>query len=351
MKKPLFKKRQTTKETIPSRITNETVAEHRERILAGGRRFKYPMQYARHRLVVTTIIITVVAFLLIILVGWWQLYPVQNTSTFFYRVTRVLPLPVATVADESVKYGDYLMYYNSSAHYLQQSEQVNLNSKEGERQNNHIKRKSMDIAIANTYAAKLARELDISVTSEQIDQVTDAARNTSTGRISQETYDASALSILGWSPAEYRQDIRSTLLLQEVSYQIDTQAKQQQEKATELLQADKDIDFDALAKKLGGTGEAKVTSAVSGLVPLSNQDGGLTTTAVTLEKGQVSSPIRTTAGDGYYFVKLLDKTPTQVSYAYIRIPLTEFNDRLATLKKENKIHEYINIPEEATVKK
>ena len=26
------------------RITNETVAEHRERVLAGGRKFKYPLQ-------------------------------------------------------------------------------------------------------------------------------------------------------------------------------------------------------------------------------------------------------------------------------------------------------------------
>jgi predicted secreted protein len=83
MKKLSLRKRQVTEKSVPSRITNETVAEHRERILAGGRRFKYPMQYARHRLVFTTIVITLVAFLLLLLVGWWQLYSVQNTSTFF----------------------------------------------------------------------------------------------------------------------------------------------------------------------------------------------------------------------------------------------------------------------------
>jgi parvulin-like peptidyl-prolyl isomerase len=346
MKKLLLKRRKAAEKTIPSRITNETVAEHRERILAGGRRFKYPMQYARHRLVVTTIIITLVAFLLVLLVGWWQLYPVQNTNTFFYRVTRVIPLPVASVDDESVKYGDYLMYYNSSAHYLKQSEQVNLNSKDGQRQNEHIKRKSMDIAIANTYAFKLARELNIKVTNERVDKVTDEDRNTSTGRISQETYDASALSILGWTPSEYRDDTKKRLIRQDVSYAIDTNAKQQQEKATKLIQADKSIDFDALAKTLGGEGDARVTTSLSGLVPLTNQDGGLTAAVVHLNKGEISSPIRTSAGDGYYFVKLLEKTPTQVSYTYLRIPLTEFNKRLATLKKEHKIKEYIAIPQE-----
>lgn len=346
MKKLLFKWRKAAEKTIPSRITNETVAEHRERILAGGRRFKYPMQYARHRLVFTTIIITLVAFVVLLVVGWWQLYPVQNTGTFFYQVTRVVPLPVASVDGESVKYGDYLMYYNSSAHYLKESEQINFNDKDGPRKNEHIKRKSMDIAVANTYAQKLARELNISVTQERIDQVTDDDRNTSTGRISQETYDASALNILGWSPSEYRHDTKNRLIRQDVAYAIDAAAKQQQEKATQLIQQDKNIDFKVLAKTLGGEGNAEVTTAVSGLVPQTNQDGGLTTAALTLEKGAISSPIRTSAGDGYYFVKLLEKTATQVSYAYVRIPLTEFNNRLKTLKKENKIKEYIAISQE-----
>ena len=344
--KKLFLKKRPQKKEIPTRITNETVAEHRERILAGGRRFKYPMQYARHRLVVTTIIITLVAFLLILLIGWWQLYPVQNTSTFFYRVTRVVPLPVASVDGESVKYGDYLMYYNSSAHYLRQSEQLNLNSKDGQRQNDHIKRKSMDIAIANTYAQKLARELNITVSKERVDKVTDDDRNTSTGRITQEAYDASALSILGWTPSEYRHDTKNRLIRQDVAYAIDENAKRQQEKASALIQADKAIDFEALAKTLGGEGEAKVTTGLSGLVPQTNQDGGLATTALTLEPGQISSPTRPATGDGYYFVKLIEKTPTQVSYSFLRIPLTEFDARLNALKKESKIKEFINVPQE-----
>jgi hypothetical protein len=346
MKKLSLRKRQVTEKSVPSRITNETVAEHRERILAGGRRFKYPMQYARHRLVFTTIVITLVAFLLLLLVGWWQLYSVQNTSTFFYRVTRVLPLPVAAVDQEAVSYGDYLMYYNSSAHYLRQSEQVNLQTKDGQRQNDHIKRKSMDIAIANAYAGKLARELNITVTQDRIDRVTDEDRNTSTGRISQETYDASALNILGWTPSEYRQDTKNRLIRQDVAYVIDTKAKQQQEKATTLLQKDPAMDFGALAAALGGEGAAKVTTVQSGLVPLLNQDGGLTAAAVGLAKGGVSSPIRTAAGDGYYFVKQLEKTATQVSYVYLRIPLTEFNQRLETLKKDGKVKEYIKIVED-----
>jgi len=343
MKKRLFNKREKGKKGVPARITNETVAEHRERILAGGRRFKYPMQYARHRLVFNTILITVTALILIVLLGWWQLYVVQNTSPFFYRVTRVLPLPVASVDGEQVRYGDYLMYFNSSAHYLQRSEQVNFQSEDGKRRIDFIKRKSMDNVIADTFAAKRARELNITISNDQVDKVIDDDRNTANGRISQETYDASSLNVLGWSPDEYRQDVRSKLMRQEVSYAIDDNARQREEKVAELVKQP-DADFEKIAQELGGEGDAKVTIGVPGLVSYTNRDGGLSTAAVKLEKGQVSPVVRTTTGDGYYFVKLLEKTSDQVSYIYIRIPLTAFNEQLKSLQKDNKIHEYISVP-------
>lgn len=352
MKKLLHKltPRRAAKKPIPTRITNETVAEHRERILAGGRRFKYPMQYARYRLVVTTILVSIVALVLITVIGWWQLYPVQNTSTFFYRVTRALPLPVATVDGAAVRYSEYLMYYNSSAHYLQQSEQVNFQTADGKQQNNYIKRKTLDIAIANTYAEKLARGLDITVDDKRVDDVTQNARNTSTGRISQETYDASALSILGWTPSEYRQDARSKLLLQDVAFAIDTAAKQNETTATQILKQAPTTDFATLATQLGGEGDAKVTTGASGLVPLTNQDGGLAAAAAKLQVGQVSDVIRTTAGDGYYFVKVVALSDTQVNYEFLRIPLTQFNAQLAALKKDGKVREYISIPATDTQK-
>jgi hypothetical protein len=343
MKKLPFKRRKDAKQAIPSRITNETVAEHRERILAGGRRFKYPMQYARHKLVINTIIVTLVTLVLAAVVGWWQLYQVQNTNSFFYRVTRVLPLPVASVDGESVRYSSYLMYYNSSAHYLQSSEQVDLNSNDGKRQLDYVKRKSMDNVEQDAYAVKLARQLGISVTEQQVDKVIANDRNTANGTISQETYDASALSILGWSPDEYRQDAKSKLLHQAVAYAIDTTAKTKADQAATLVKAP-NADFGAIAAQLGGDGNAKVSAGVSGMVPLTNSDGGLSAEAAKLQKGAVSSVVKTTTGDGYYFVQLLDKSDTQINYVYIRIPLTKFDEQFAALKKDNKIHEYISVP-------
>jgi hypothetical protein len=87
---------------LPTRITSETIEQHREHILAGGRKFKYPIQYARHKLVINAILISVAAVIIALVVGWWQLYPQQNTSEFMYHVTKVIPVPVAYVDGQPV---------------------------------------------------------------------------------------------------------------------------------------------------------------------------------------------------------------------------------------------------------
>lgn len=345
MKKLPLKRRNREKVSqTPSRITNETVAEHRERILAGGRRFKYPMQYARHRLVITATIITIATVIVIIAAGWWQLYHAQNTSTFMYRVTRVLPLPVATINGQQVRYSEYLMYYSSSAHWLTQVEQLDLNSKEGSRQNDYIKRKSMDIALENAYAEQEAKRLNVSVSQQRIDEVVDARRNTSTGRISQETYDASALSTLGWTPSEYRRDIYNRLLVQEVAFAVDDAAKEKQTQAATLVESG-EKNLETIAKKLGGEGSAKPTTGVSGMVPLQNEDGGLSQAAANLKKGEISAVLRTKTdnGLGYYFVKLDERTESQLSYSYLYIPLTVFTEKFEQLRKSDAVREYITI--------
>lgn len=342
--KKLLRKRHSKQKTQapPSRITNETVAEHRERILAGGRRYKYPIQYARHRLVIVTVTLTLVTLLVIGFVGWWQLYVAQSNNALLYRVTQVIPVPVASVDGQMVRYSDYLMYYNSSIHFLQKSEQLVLSSEDGKRQADFQKRQNLDIAIRNAYAEKLAKELGVVVEPEQLERVNQEHLTMANGPISQETYNASTLSLLGWTPEEEQRSTKAQILKNNVAYKIDDEARDKVEKASSLLQSS-DSDFGKIAKELGGEGDGQVVAGVSGMVPLVNNDGGLTAAARELEKGEVSSVIHSTTGDGYYFVRLLEKTDTQLNYEYLRIPLTEFDKRLQALKDAGKVHEYIKV--------
>lgn len=346
MKKlPRFKRKKSSAAAeTPHRITNETVAEHREQILAGGRRFKYPMQYARHRLVITTIIISIVALVAIIAVTWWQLYSVQNTSTFFYRITKVLPLPVAKVDGQDVPYSDYLMGFRSQEHYLQFKEGVDLYSKENKSQLEWIKRRAMNDAVSDNYAVKLAKEKNISITDKQIDEAILRQRQSRDGITSQETYDAIVLDHFDWTPAEAREVTAHKLLRQEVSFEIDDSATKLRDQLVVKLKSE--TDFDKIASSIAAVGKAKVESSVTPLVPSNNQDGGQAEAASKLAVGQVSPPFRSTTGDGYYVVKLLQKDNNdRISYASLKIPLTAFKEKLETIKRDRKIQEYISVPQ------
>ncbi|MGK2896753.1 MAG: SurA N-terminal domain-containing protein [Candidatus Saccharimonadales bacterium] len=328
-----------------SRITNETVAEHRERILAGGRRFKYPHQYVKHRLVINAVLIAVVFAVLISIVGWWQLYKAQNTTEFVYRTTRVLPLPVATVDGEWINYSDYLMRYRSQELWMTTKGKAtfNSNSEDSERELNFIKRRVLDELVAVVYAQKRARDLTISVTDVEIQAVIDSERDTATGRISQEVYETNIKYTLGYSPDEYRHIIKQLLLRQKVAYAVDTTAAKARETVAASFGKDSKQTFDKLTEDLKSKG-VNVEFGASGLVLKNNHDGGLSRAALKLKDGEVSSAIQSTTGDGYYFVRRLATNDRQVSYEYIKVPLRVFNDEVASLQKDGKVKEYIDIP-------
>jgi len=343
MKKLFYKLRKRKEVPVSSRITSETVAHHRERILAGGRRFKYPIQYARHRLVINAILISLGALILALAIGFWQLYIVQNTNEFMYRITKVLPVPVAKIEGQPVLYSDYLLKYRSSAHYLEQKEKLVAKTDDGKRQIEYIKQQSMRDAIADAYAYKLSKKLNISVSDSELESFLKEQRQSSDGEISQQTYDAVVLDYYGWSSSEYRHVAEIKLLRQKVVYAIDKDAAATTENLLNELKSDSTVDFNSLVAKISKETDKKVVYDTSGWISKSNQDGGLSAAAAKLSKMQLSGSVKSTIGDGYYIIRLLDVNDTQVSYEYIQVPLTTFTKSLDDAFNTDKVKEYISV--------
>lgn len=333
----IYKKNKITPDN--SRITSDNVDVHREKVLTSGRRFKYPIQYTKHKVAINAIIISLIVLVIVIIVGWWQLYPQQNTSDFMYRVTKILSLPVAEVDDEKVLYSDYLMRYRASIHYQGQVEQVDFSAKDGESRQNYLKRQSMDAAIANTYASKLAKEINISVNDSEVESSLSEKRKTSYGEVSEQTYNSIVLDYYGWTPQEYRYEKKKDLLQQKVAYQIDTNAENVINQVAETVNNNASISFQTLAEQFNSS----AVYGTSGWVSKTNQDYGLSEAAAKLEKNGVSSIVKSTTDSGYYIVRLLDINDTKVSYEYIQVPLTEFKNRLQAIKDDGKVTEYIKI--------
>lgn len=337
-----FKKKQP--EALAGRITTDTLAEHRQRVLAGGRKFKYPVQYARHKLVVNAIIIGVATVIILWGVGYWLLYQAQNTSDFMYRVTKVVPVPVATVDGQQVRYSEYLMKFRSNLHYLVEKEQIDITTEDGQRQVEFIKDQAMNDAQADAFAAKVAGQRGLNVSDAELETYLKQQRQSSDGNeVSESTYNAVILDYYGWSPEEYQQAMKTKLLRQKVAYAVDEQAAAVAKNVESSISSGS-TDLNALSDTINTDGKKSVVFWPAAWVPKDNQDGGLAAAASKLEVGQISKAIKTTSGDGYYYVKLVDKNDAQVRYEYIQVPLSTFDAMLKQADTDNKITEYITIP-------
>lgn len=324
------------------RITTDTLAEHRERVLAGGRKFKYPVQYARHKLVINAIIIGVAAIIIFIALGWYMLYPAQNTSDFMYRVTRVVPVPVATVDGSQVRYSDYLMKYRSAAHYLTEKERIDVKTEDGKRQLDLVKTQALNDAITDTYAAKLAKELNLEVSDADLEAYLKQQRLSNDGEVSESTYNSVIKDYYGWSPDEYRHAMKNKLLRQMVAYAVDGKAEQLS-KDIESKISSGNSDLKALATTINEANKGAVEYWPAVWVPKTNQDGGLAAAAAKLQKGQISKAIKSTTTTGYNFVKLVDISSDQIQYEYIHVPLTEFDKRFKDIESSGKLTKFIAV--------
>ena len=74
-----------------------------------------------------------------------------------------------------------------------------------------------------------------------------------------------------------------------------------------------------------------------------NVDGGRSNKAMQLAVGELSERFLSSNGDGFYYVKLIEKNDSQVNYDSLKINLTEFDLRVMKLYEDGEVEEYINL--------
>ena len=317
----------------------EKVEERREEVLAKGRKFKYPLQWTRHRVIISTILIALVVFAIIITGGWLALYRIGMTDDLLFNVTKVLPLPVASVDGEDVRFSDYLMLYRSSMISIERQSGGQIDESSYDTLRNEYKRTALTEAEKYTYAIKLAREQNITVSDEEISK--EFTRHLSIGGAerSEEGFIKIIKDNFGLDKSEYERMLYLSLIKSKVEQAIDKTASATAAQVESLL-ASNGNDYQAVAEQLG---DAIIYEETGGLVDNKNIDGGRASEATKLEPGQSSGKFISTNGDGYYFVKLIKKTNTEVNFVSIKVPFTEFTKQFTSLEQDGKISEYIDL--------
>jgi hypothetical protein len=315
------------------------VAEHRENVLSSARKYKYPLQHSKHRIVIVSTALIIAAVIGFFVYTGLALYRFQSSSSFVYRVTQVLPFPVAKAGKQFVAYENYLFELRRYQHYYQTQQRVDFDDKSGKDQLAAYKPKAMQEVLQAAYVKQLAAQHYVSVNNNELNAALSAlqAQNQSSN---QELADVTS-KFFGWSLGDLKREIKQELLAQKVAATLDTAA---QAKAAAVLTKAKDgANFATLAAQYstdnatkgngGQYADTAITAASTDVPPAVVQ------ALSKLKVGQTSDVIQ--AGATLEIVKLIANNDGKYTAAHISFTITPINTYVAQYQKTHPSHIYI----------
>lgn len=350
MKKPKLKFRKpfrrkknavaTTSSEVVPRITTDTIAAHREEVLAGARKYIYPLQHAKHR------IITITAGLLVAgVIGFFAyctlaLYRFHSTSSFLYRVTQVIPFPVARAGGDFISYESYLFEIRHYTHYYETQLKTDFNDPQNKPQLTAFKQQALDKVVNDAYVKRLAEKYNVTVTDQQInDQITILRAQNRLGS-SDQVFEDVLQDYWGWSVDDFKRSLREQLLAQNVVATLDTETVERAKKA--LAELDSGTEFKVVVEKYSDDKDTKPTGGDIGVIERTKRDITAQTVEALykLQPGQHSNIIN--IGYGLEIVKNLELTgENRIHAAHILFNFKDISSYLNDLKDQQKANVYI----------
>lgn len=325
--------------TVP-RITNETVGEHREEVLSSARKYIYPLQHSKHRVVKVSLGLLAVAVVGFFVLTTLSLYKFQSTSGFMYDVTRIIPFPVAKAGNSWVSYESYLFELRRNMHYYQTQQQADFTTKDGKEQLQRLKQQAMSQVIEDAYVKQLAKENDVTVTSQNVENqlVTVRSQNRlgSNDRVFKEVLN----EFWGWSEDDFRRVLKQQLLKQAVISKLDTTANYRAQ--TALQQLNTGADFAKLASEISDDPSTKASGGQYPVpITITNRDlpPAVTAALFKLKVGEVSPIINT--GYTLELLKLNEKTGGTLKASHIQFNLKDINVYVKPEQQKNGSNQYI----------
>ncbi len=346
MKDKIAKKLRIKKEPAPKlgdRVTNDTVSAHREEILKGARKYIYPLQHTKHRLVVISISIFTLAVVAFFGYSVYALYKDKTTNDFMYKVTKVVPFPLARIGSEFVSYENYLFEIKHYMFYYSTQQELDFNSDAGKAQLAEFKKRALDKVITDAYIKQIAKQRGITVSEADVDEAINVAR----GQYRLSGNDSELEAILkdywGWSINDFRRSLKTQLLSQKVLSALDTDTHDRAQAALKALDGGKD--FAELAKEVSEDLATKDNGGEFGmLIEQSNRDVPPRTVDALfkLQPGQYSGVIDNGA-NGLEIVKNIENKGNQIRGAHIAFNFKDVNEFINNEKASKPARVYLNL--------
>lgn len=324
------------------RITNETVAEHREEVLSSARKYIYPLQHSPHRVVIISsalLVLVIVAFFTYCLL---DLYRFKGSSTFLYRITQVIPFPVARADGRYIAYENYLFELRHYVHYYQTQQRVDFNSESGKQQLAEFRQRALDRVVDYAYIKELAKEHDVKVTDRELEDAIRLVRSQNRLGSNDQVFEDVLKEFWGWSVNDFRRELRQQMLAQKVVATLDTETNQEAKAVYQRLQAGED--FAALAKT-NSDDEASRNNGGDYGYSISQSDRNLPPQVIDalfrLKPGETSSIINT--GTGLEIIRLKEMDGTKVRAAHIVFAYKTIDSYIDPIQKKQKPRYFITL--------
>ncbi len=337
-------RRQPPAETVrESRITNETVAEHREEVLGRARKYIYPLQQSKHKLVMISISLFLIAVVIFFGYCTLALYKFKSNSPFLYKVTQVIPFPVARSGSDFVAYENYLFEVNHYIHYYRTQQNLDFNSEAGQQQLAEFKKRALEKVINDAYIKEIASQKGIKVTDREVEDEITVVRNQNRLGASDKEFQSVLRDFWNWSENDFKRSLKTQLLAEKVVSAIDSGAHDRANAALAQLKSGKD--FAALATEVSEEQSTKANGGDFGFpVEKTNRDidPDVVEALFKLKDGENSEIV-----DAGYGLEIVRRVQTQgdgkLKASHIVIYFKDINEALNDLKDQKKTRSYLRL--------
>lgn len=332
---------QTEDSGVP-RITNETVAAHREEMLGRARKYIYPLQHSKHRVVLIS-----TGIIIVVIIGFFSyctlaLYRFESSSSFLYRVTQVVPFPIARSGGHFIAYENYLFELRHYTHYYITQQKLDFNTPEGKQQLADFQRRALDKVINDSYIKKLAAKHKLSVSDGEVNDQIVIVRSQNRLGGSDKVFEDVLRDYWGWSINDFKRSLRAEMLTQKVVGLLDTETVLKAQ--TALNELNSGADFAATAKKYSDDAATKENGGEYGY-PIDRTTRTLSAQATNalfkLKPGQISDIINT--GLTLELLKNIETNGEKIRAAHIVFVLKDINVYVNDLKDKQKTRTFIDL--------
>jgi hypothetical protein len=332
-------------ENVP-RITNETITEHREEVLKGARKYIYPLQHSKHRIVTVTLGLMAGAIVIFLIYCSLALYRFYQYNTFLYRVTQVAPFPIAKVDGNFVAYENYLFELRHFVHYYQTQQQLNFSGSDRQ-QLVRFRNQALNKVEDDAYIKQLARQNRVTVSNKEVDARINEVRNQNRLGNNNKVFADVLRDYWGWSVSDFKRSLKQEILSEKVAAKLDKTANNKATAAAAQIKSG--ADFGEVAKAVSDD-PSKASGGDFGLgITKSNPNvpPEVVDAMFRLKPGEVSgiilaSPVIVGAPPSLQIIKVTQNDGTTVTAQHIVFNLKDISTYVSQLRKQHPPKDYVN---------